>query len=96
MIFLQFKISFETILHLACKSNKLNFVKYIISLKKIDVTQRNVLFNFSNKISMLTEIHSISFIMNIHNVCKYSLFLKQFYILLANQVMLILSNILFH
>ena len=47
--FMQFYKSFfpnETILHIACESKNIDLVKYLISLKKIDVKSKTVFFMF--------------------------------------------------
>ena len=40
------KNTFKTILHIACESGNLELVKYIISLDKIDITSKTILFIF--------------------------------------------------
>lgn len=44
MKFLRKKLFYETILHLACKSGNYDLVKYLISLKDIDVNAKDEIF----------------------------------------------------
>ena len=41
---------YETILHLACKNKNIDLIKYLISLKKFDINDKNILFTFPDKI----------------------------------------------
>lgn len=50
MEFQKKKKTYLTILHRACKLGNLELVKYIISLKKIDITSKTILVSFFNKI----------------------------------------------
>ena len=60
---------FETILHFACISGNLEFVKYIISLNKIDITSKNISIYFFITFQSY-EFYYISIIINIHGIQK--------------------------
>ena len=58
---------FETILHFACISGNLEFVKYIISLNKIDITSKTISICFSFHFNH-NQFNFISIIINIHRI----------------------------
>lgn len=53
---------YETLLHFACKLGNLDIVKYIISLDKIDVSQKAVYLYFFNKVFLKKKFIIFQFI----------------------------------
>lgn len=61
MKFQRKKLFYETILHLACKSGNYDLVKYLISLKDIDVNAKDDIFFYNFFMTFLFCNHSWNF-----------------------------------
>lgn len=75
---------YETILYKACESGNIDLVKYIISMKKIDVNQKNILaIKIFYNILTIKFINDISMLSIFMELQKFE-FIKQYCIELAN------------
>lgn len=75
---LQIIYFYSNILHYACLSGLLEFVKYIISLKKIDINAKDITtFIFFNRILIFEYVYDITYNIlsySIHNIIYLTIF----------------------